>query len=269
MRTGLLVGVLGVALPAVAAAQGLGPRTLTNWQVQCADLPTTTPPTAPLSVAASERGDGRLVIAPGELAVIAAGTDQGLKLGQALVARRVDRGRENYNGVRPGREGVVFGRSGVYGGVRATALLTIERIDARFALARVVKACDQVEVGDLLEPAVVEPLPTAAAMGPENFDDRAMVMFGRDLREAFGDGDVLSINRGSKDGVTPGTRFSLYSVQRGTVLYTVQAGTLPMSERGEAVVVEVGETTSRAVVVRVRDTVRSGDVAVRRTAGQP
>jgi hypothetical protein len=42
-----------------------------------------------------------------------------------------------------------------------------------------------------------------------------------------------------------------------------------MSERGEAVVLDVAETSSRAVLVRVRDVVYSGDVAVRRTAGQP
>jgi hypothetical protein len=218
-------------------------------------------------VAASERGDGRRAIAPGELVVIAAGTDQGLKLGQALVSRRTDRGREGYNGVKPGGPGVVFGRSGYHGGVRSTALLAIERIDARFALARVVKACDQVEVGDPLEPAVIPDLPAAAAMGPENFDDRAMVMFGRDLREVFGDGDVLSINRGSKDGVTPGTRFSLFAVQRDD--RHMWRSDIPMSERGEAVVLEVSETTSRAVLVQVLGVVHSGDVAVRRAAGQP
>jgi hypothetical protein len=260
MRQAWLVGVLGVALPAVAGAQGLGPRTLTNWQVQCADLPATVAPSAPLSVAASERGDGRLAIGPGELVVIAAGTDAGLTLGQALVARRPDRGREGYNGAKPGQNGVLFGRSGYYGGVRSTAVLAVERIDARFALARVVKACDQVEVGDLLEPAVLAPLPAAAAMGPEDFDVRAMVMFGRDLRETFGDGDVLSIDQGSAHGILPGTRFSIYHVQ---------GNDLPMSERGEAVVLDVAETTSRAVLVRVRDLVQSGDVAVRRNAGRP
>jgi hypothetical protein len=255
-----LAAILGVALPAAAGGQGLGPRTITTWQVQCADLPASEPSSLPLSIAASERGDGRLAIAPGELVVIPAGTDQGLTLGQALVSKRVDKGREGYHGVKPGREGVVFGRSGIHGGLRSTALLSIERIDARFALARVVKACDQLEVGDTLEPAVIPALPAAAAMGPENFDERAMVMFGRDLREAFGDGDVLAINRGAKDGVTPGTRFSLYRVQ---------GNDLPMSERGEAVVLDVAETSSRAVLVRVRDVVYSGDVAVRRTAGQP
>lgn len=246
--------------PALVAAQGLGPRTLTPWQVQCADIPLAGPPTVPLTVDASERGDGRLVASAGELVVINAGTDKGLALGQNFVARRVDRARVDYTGVRAARPGVRFGRDGYYGGLRSTALLTIERIDARFSLARIVKACDQVEVGDILEPAEVPALPTPAAMGAENFDDRGAVLFGRDLRTEFGDGDVLSINRGSSHGVTPGTRFSLYHVLTND---------LPMSERGEAVVLDVTETTSRAVLVRVRDVVQAGDVAVRRATGQP
>jgi hypothetical protein len=262
MRNALLVGMLSVVTaPALAVAQGLGPpRTLTPWQVQCADIPLSAPPAVTLAVEASERGDGRMVATTGELVVIRAGTDQGLAIGQNLVARHVERGRVDYTGPRADRPGVRFGRNGYYGGIRGTALLTIERIDARFALARIVKACDQVEVGDLLEPAVIPTLPAAAAMGAENFDDRAAVLFGRDLRTEFGDGDVLSINRGSSHGVTPGTRFSLYHVQ---------ANHLPMSERGEAVVLDVAETTSRAVLVRVRDVVQAGDVAVRRAAGQP
>lgn len=260
MRSAFLIGLLSVAAPAAVAAQTLGPRTLTPWQVQCADLPLTGPPTSPLTVEASERGDGRLVASPGELVVIRAGTDRGLALGQSFVARRVDRGRVDYTGVRADRPGVRFGRDGYYGGLRSTALLTIERIDARFSLARIVKACDQVEVGDILEPAVIPPIPAAAAMGPENFDDRGEVLFGRDLRAIFGDGDVLSINRGSSHGVTPGTRFSIFHVQ---------ANDLPMSERGEVVVLDVSENTSRAVVVRARDVVEAGDVIVRRAAGQP
>ncbi len=255
MRSAVFVGLVTVAVPALASAQGLGPRTLTPWQVQCADIPLAGPATVALSIAASERGDGRLAVSPGEMVVIAAGTDQGLSIGQNFVARHTDRGRIDYTGVRADRPGVRFGREGYYGGLRSTALLTIERIDARFSLARVVKACDQVEVGDVLEPAVISELPAPAAMGDPNFDDRAQVLFGKDLRTAFGDGDVLSINRGSNHGVTPGTRFSLYHVY---------ANHLPMSERGEAVVLDVTETTSRAVLVRVRDVVEAGATAVQR-----
>jgi hypothetical protein len=260
MRNGCLVAIVGLLLPGAAGAQGLGPRTLLPMQVQCAELPLTSAPTVPLTVAASERGDGRMVLSLGEMAVIQAGTTQGLSLGQTFAARRVDRGRENYNGNWDGYEGVRFGGDGYYGGMRTIALLTVERIDERFALARIVKACDQVEVGDVLAPVQMTPLPAAAAAGQPDFNDRAAVLFGRDLREVFGDGDVLSINRGSNHGITPGTRFALYHNPKNG---------MPLSERGEAVVLDVTETTSRAVVVRVREFVSIGDTAVRVVPGQP
>jgi hypothetical protein len=44
---------------------------------------------------------------------------------------------------------------------------------------------------------------------------------------------------------------------------------MPLSERGEAVVLDVAETTSRAVVVRVREFVTIGDTAVRVVSTQP
>jgi hypothetical protein len=260
MRNALLVGVLSVTAPALAAAQGLGPRTVLPMHIPCADLPITETPAIPLTVAASERGDGRLALSLGELVVIKAGTAQGLAIGQSFVASHVDRGRENYHGTWDGSAGVRFGRNGYQGGVRATALLTVERIDERFALARIVKACDQVEVGDYLEPVAMPQLPTAAAAGTPDFDDRAMVLFGRDLRHVFGDGDILTINRGRSQGVTPGMRFALYHDPRnGTHL----------AERGEAVVLDVAETTARAVIVRVKEFVEMGDTAVRVVPEKP
>ena len=277
MRNVSLVAIVGLLVPGLAGAQGLGPRTVLPMHVPCAELPIAAEPTIPLTVAAAERGDGRLILSTGEMVVIQAGTAQGLARGQSFLAHHVDRGREDYNGNWDGVSGVRFGRDGYQGGLRATALLTIERIDERFALARIVKACDQVQVGDYLAPVAVPALPAPTAAGAPDFDDRAMVMFGRDLREMFGDGDILTINRGSTHGVTPGTRFALFhSPERGT-LYRMPAGGaidhvpakgMPLSERGEAVVLDVTENTSRAIVVRVREFIQLGDTAVRVVPGK-
>lgn len=272
MRNACLVAMMSLGLAVSAAAQGLGPRTVLPTHVACTDLPIAAEPTIPLTVAASERGDGRLILSIGEMAVIQAGTAQGLAIGQSFLAQHVDRGRENYNGNWDGVTGVRFGPDGYHGGLRATALLTIERIDERFSLARIVKACDQVQVGDTLVPAALPTLPTPAAAGTPDFDDRAMVIFGRDLRETFGDGDILNINRGSNHGVKPGMRFAIYHAPERGMLYRLPGGGavdhvpatgMPLSERGEAVVLDVAETTSRAVVVRVREYIQLGDTAVR------
>ena len=277
MRKVCLVAIVGLMVPGLAGAQGLGPRTVLPMHVSCAELPIAAEPTMPLTVAASERGDGRLILSTGELVVIEAGTDQGLARGQSFLAHHFDRGRANYHGNWDGYTGMRFGRDGYKGGLRATALLTIERINERFSLARIVKACDQVQVGDLLAPAALPTLPTPTAAGAPEFDDRAMVMVGRDLRQTFGDGDILSINRGSSHGVTPGMRFSLFHTPDSATLYRlpgggmpnhVPASGMPLSERGEVVVLDVAENTSRAVVVRVREFIQIGDTAVRVIPGK-
>jgi hypothetical protein len=217
--------------------------------VACADLPVTMPPVGTLLIASSERGDGRQAMATGEVVVIQAGSQQGLAVGQSFVARRADGGP---GALRRGWEG--------FAGIRTAGLLTITAVDRRFALAHIDRACDTVLVGDYLEQVAVAPLPVPLPAGPPDFSDRGSVLFGPDLRQVFGDGDLLAINRGSAHGVMPGTR---------VVIYRSLGPTLPMSELGEAVVLDTAQAASRAVLVRVRDFVSAGDVVVIRGAVQP
>jgi hypothetical protein len=205
-------------------------------------------PVPTLRIAGVQKGDGRQTLATGEQAVIAAGTGQGLAVGQRFVARRSMEGAYAMQKLR--EEG--------WGSLRPAGILTVTAVDERFALARVDLECDPVTVGDVLEPLVVPTLPAAAPEGgPANFDDRARVLFGRDRREMFGDGDLLSIDRGASHGVAPGARFMIYRDRQNG---------LPLVEIGEVVVVDPGPETSRAVVVKVLDFVLSGDVAVMRGA---
>jgi hypothetical protein len=252
MRQTLVFAVLGMALPSLAAAQGLGPRTLLPMHVACADIPVTTPPTAgKFTIAGSGRIDGREAMATGDTVVIEAGTGQGVAVGQQYAARRLDGGTRE-QAFRRGVDG--------YAGIRTAALLTVTSVDDRFALARIERACDAVMVGDYLEPITMPTLQAPAAAGAPNFSDRASVLFGADLRSIFGDGDVLAINRGSAQGVARGTRFALYRDGHNG---------LPLGELGEAVVIDVTEGTARAVVLRARDFVSTGDVAVMRGPSQP
>ncbi|MCC7125994.1 MAG: hypothetical protein IT178_14170 [Acidobacteria bacterium] len=244
----LVIAIAACAVSAgSAAAQNLGPRTLTPRSIACADLPVSTLPVTAdtLTIAGTERADGRVTMATGDAAVIAAGTGKGLAVGQQFLVRRLDGGREAF------RRGV----SG-FAGVRTAAVLTVSAVDERFAIARIDFACDTVSVGDYLEPYTMAPLPAVDAAGAPNFDDRAAVLFGTDLRVSFGDGDVLAIDRGTSHGVTPGARFAIYRDSRNG---------LPLTEIGEVVVTDIAEQTSRGVVTRVFDVIRSGDVAVRRT----
>jgi hypothetical protein len=61
----------------------------------------------------------------------------------------------------------------------------------------------------------------------------------------------------------------LYRLPGGGAVDHVPATGMPLSERGEAVVLDVAETTSRAIVVRVREYIQLGDTAVRVVPPQP
>jgi hypothetical protein len=233
-----------------SAAQDLGPRTLLPLHVVCTDLPLSAPATpATLTIAGIQKIDSREHVTPSELAVIAAGTPQGLAVGQRYVARRP---RTDYRAKQAFREG--------RGTMRPTGILTIYAVDERFALAKVDEVCDTISSGDYLEPLVMPTLPRANAPGgAANYEDRARVLVGKDQRDMFGDGDILSIDRGTAHGVTAGTRF---------LLYKDRLNGLPLVEVGEAVVLETAAENSRAVVVRALDFVEVGDVAVRRAPGK-
>jgi hypothetical protein len=246
MRYALALGaMLAVGSTAAASAQSLSPRTLLPLHVACADEPVATLPTPQLTIAGAERADGRRVLGPGDVVVIKAGTAMGIAVGQSFLARRVEGG---------GRDAFRRGRDG-YAGIRTAGILTVTAVDEQFALARIERACDYVLVGDYLEPLVLPALPVVEKAGPPDFGDRGRVLFGPDLRTVFADGDLLAIDRGAIHGVAPGTRFALYRDP---------SNGLPLTELGEAVVIETGETASRAVIVRVLDVVTAGDVAVRR-----
>jgi hypothetical protein len=250
MRIGLPTAAAVTALlwSSAAAAQDLGPRTLLPLHVLCTDLPAAAPPTPSITVAAVQVGDRiRASLGKGETAVIHAGTAQGVAVGQRYVARRPLR-----------RQPTVMEPPEPWTALHPSGVLTVTAVDEQFSLAVVESACDAVEVGDYLEAMAMPTLPAQTPSGgPGNFDDRAKVLFGKDRRRIFGDGDILSIDRGASHGVVGGARFLLYRDRQNG---------LPLVELGEAVVVDVAQDQSRAVVVRATDFVAAGDVAVKRAA---
>lgn len=242
-------GIAGLFLAAPALAQEdprlLGPKTLLPAHVLCTDLPVSARPQPTLLVAGGHTTDGRESLGRGDQVVVSGGTADGLAAGQRLVARRLQGAAEAFP--RPG-EG--------FGAVRTSAVLTLTAVGDTSSLARIDFACDAVDVGDYLEPYAEPALPSSAGpSGEPRFDDRASVLFGVDRRQIFGDGDVVSVDRGTTHGLAAGDRLAIYrDSQNG----------LPLVPLGEALVVEPSEQTSKVVLVKVRDAVRAGDVAVMR-----
>ena len=177
--------------------------------------------------------------------VIGRTADDGLAVGQRYTVKRLQSPRTRFP--EPG-EG--------FGAVRNAGWLTITAIDDLHALAVVDFTCDVIELGDYLEPFLDVILPTTAdPIGEPQFDDRAHILFGVDRRESFGDGDLVSIDRGTASGIGAGARFAIYRDNRNS---------MPLVHIGEAVVVQAADMTSKAVLVRVSTFIESGDVAVPR-----
>lgn len=243
--------LFGAALLCLAAAPAwaqsvdvTGPRKLTTPMVMCTDLPAATKPSPRLFVKGPHLTDGRAAITAGTV-VIGRSPEDGLAVGQRFISHRLFADGKGFP--RPG-EG--------YGDIRVTGWVTVKAIDDYNALAHIDFACDSIEPGDFLEPFVEPELPKdAAPMVAPDFTDRANLLFGSDNRVLFGDGDVLSIDRGTVNGVLPGARYAFYRDSHNG---------LPLVYLGEAVVLVVAEQTSKVMVTHVIDGLEVGDVAVPR-----
>jgi hypothetical protein len=221
-----------------------GPKTLTSALVMCTNLPVLRKPIPRLTVFGPHAADGHLVATNGTI-VVKRLPDDGLAVGRRYVTQRRHSDLKSFGA---GDEG--------YADLRVTGWVTVKAIDDVNALAEVDFACDSIEIGDMLEPYVELTLPAAAApLEPADFTDRAKVLTGADGRIMFGDGDVMSIERGTLHGVVPGARYAFYrDFHNG----------LPLVHVGEAVVLETAEQTSKVAVTRVLDPIQPGDIAVPR-----
>jgi hypothetical protein len=252
MRIGFLAAaavLMAVPVSAQVPADVHGPRTLTPWMVACADTPFTSPPEQRITIKGVRSSDGRYMAARGGEIDLPRSENDGLAEGQRFVVRRVQ-GDPN-----------AFGYNEGFTAIRTAGYVTITAVDRWNALANVDFACTPLQPGDYLEPYVEPTLPTTAAtMLKPNFDDRANILQGTDSRAIFGDGDTLSIDRGTAHGVVLGARYAIYRDPR-----TGTAG-MPLFYIADAVVMELGEQTSKLVIIKSVDAVQVvSDVAVPRT----
>jgi hypothetical protein len=256
MRIGIMatVGLLA-AIPAFAqqAPKDVhGPRTLLPWMVACADTPVTAKPDPRIRIKGVRSSGGLAMATRGGEIDLPRSANDGLDVGQRYAVRRL------------AGDPKMFPREGEgYGAVTTVGWITITAIDQYNALANVDFACIPMEPGDYLEVYEAPPLPTSAsAMVKPDFSDRAAILQGTDSKVMFGDGDILSIERGSVHGVAVGARYAIYRDPR-----TGTEG-MPLFYLADAVVTEVGTQTSKLVVVKAVDAVTTEDVAVPRRPTQ-
>lgn len=255
MRIGIMAtAVLLTAIPASAQAPRdvHGPRTLLPWMVACADTPVTQKPEPRITIKGVRSSGGLAMASRGSEVDLPRAANDGLDVGQRYAVRRV------------AGDAKMFPREGEgYGAISTVGWVTITAIDQYNALANVDFACMPLEPGDYLEVYEAPALPSsAAAMLKPDFSERVTILQGTDSKVMFGDGDIMSIERGAAHGVAVGARYAIYRDPRTGV------EGMPLFYLADAVVTEVGPVTSKLIVVTAVDAVTTADVAVPRRREQ-
>jgi hypothetical protein len=141
--------------------------------------------------------------AAGDLLTINAGTDNGIEVGQEYYLRRVQAPR----GSATSRETPAT--------IATTGWVRVYATDKRMSLVTVSHVCQQINVGDFLEPFALPTVPAADPNPPKaQKENYGHVMIGTDRRTVFGKGDFFVVDRGFEHGVTIGARFIIYRDKR-------------------------------------------------------
>ena len=227
--------------PAASSMSTVPPEILA---LACAPAIAYDTPPMPLHLTGGQDAFVRRNYAPGDLVTINAGTQNGITVGQEFFIRRVQTDRSSVSRATPGM-------------IRTAGWLRVYAVDDAMSLATIEHACDSIEVGDYLEPFVLPQMPSVSNDKPKaERDNYARVMAGVDLRRSFGKGDFFTIDRGSSQGVSPGTQFVVYRDKHAAQNF--------LFELGDAVAVDVRQDTSTLQVTLSRDAFAEGDYVAQR-----
>jgi len=181
-----------------------------------------------------------------DLLVVNGGTAAGLQLGQQFYVRRANRFGLDEKGRRRG--------------ARTGGWIRIVAVNESTAIASFEHICGPVAQGDYLEPFVAPAVPAGAdrddAPGDPDFTLMGQIVAGNENRNDMGAGDFVLIDRGSEQGMVPGTRLALYR--------DIKVAGMPLAGLGEAIVISTSQAMSLTRITRTRDAVHAGDYVVTR-----
>ncbi|HET7618733.1 MAG TPA: hypothetical protein VFK20_09520 [Vicinamibacterales bacterium] len=233
-----------LALPVAAAAQSLavGPS-VSNFSADlaCAPVSMMEPPTAPLRIIASEEA-AKYLYGPGDVLIVNAGANQGLKAGQQYFVRRVvhDRVTPEVQGFRPVS-------------VHTAGWIVIRDVQANTARATVTHACDGMLEGDYLEPFAAPTVPEPLqAVGEPDYAHPARFIMGDERQQSAAAGSMLVLDRGRDAGLVAGQRLAIFRDTLG--------GAGPVVDVGDAYVVSLRPHTALVRITAVRDAIYVGDL---------
>jgi hypothetical protein len=191
-----------------------------------------------LRVIGNEEGDGKISLATGDIVYINGGTADGVSPGDMFYLQRRDRK------VDTGWQ------------VTRTGWVIVLAAQERSAIAEITTACVDVRKEDYLLPfeqipvPLIQPEAPATRLTPETGQLRGQIAASLDWIGSMGQGNMVSIDLGERDGVIPGNIFTIFRY-----LYKgVQRKML-----GELVVLTVQEKTATAKISYSYDYIVTGD----------
>lgn len=249
-RTCVFAAALVCATSGAVAAQTPSDQKFTPLELAAACAPPPTlggePGGAPHVIGSQDTFPKRL-FGVHDLLVLDTGTKSGVELGRQFFVRRASR--------------FAMGADGRARGTTTVGWVHVVAVNESTAIAVVDQACGGIIIGDYLETFVAPVLPPNAdrdeRVGEPNFTEMGRVVIGNEDRLSVGIGDFTLIDRGSEQGLTPGTRFSVYR--------DVRVSGMPLASVGEGIVIATGGSVSVTRITNARDAVISGDyVAIRK-----
>jgi len=247
----LAAAALAVAAPAFARAQPGDTLSPEQAALACAPPPAIVVdgPHA-LRIIGAQDARAKSIFDEKDLLVLDGGTGKSVQLGQQYFVRR------------PVASAGYSGRAGPHA-IHTAGWIRIVAVNDRTAIAAVERLCDALEAGDYLEPFAAPPaLPRSTGrQGEADFGALGRVIFASDERTVAGPREFMLIDRGSDNGVTPGTGFLIFRDVHAYLRADRMAGAtrLPLASIGEAVVVTAGPSVAVVQVLRVSDAVQAGD----------
>ena len=215
-------------------------------EIACAPRLAIGEPSSPITLIGSAADPAKTLFGPGDALIISGGTERGVAVGQEYFVRGLFTAR----GMDPANPNRLLA-------LRTAGWIRVVAAQQTSAVATIVHACGEFELGDHLEPFA---LPASAMLGPAGEADYtapALVLFGRDGSVIVGEQQFMVIDRGSSQGVEPGQRLTIFREAVGS------AG--PVIEVAEAVIVSVAPDSATARLLKAQDPVYAGDlVAVHR-----
>jgi hypothetical protein len=194
-----------------------------------------------LRISGSEEASQKVALATGDIVYLNRGMRDGINPGETYYThRRVD---------------FTWGVDGSY--VRRSGWVRVLAVQEDTALAEIVQACSDVQVGDYLKPFEPVPVPLlpvqphATRLTPESGRMRGKIVASLDDLASLGRGYLVSIDVGQEDGVVPGNIF--------TVFRYVYDGA-PRKMLGEIAVLTVQGQNSTGRIMHSYDFMEVGDL---------